>query len=289
MSSKLQHKLYNHEVPPPPDSWEKIAAALDESHLSDAFPARLYHFETAPPAGLWEKIEAALSPAQQPEYPKKNKTYYYLRLAAAAVLAGFIAMTAIWYLKPDKNNTQLLNESPSVQQPVPEPPTAHEKPEEKMKETESLADAVRDDAALEASKKTFARLDLPAHKRILALNPAYLSEPVEHRRPRSHPDPGERYKDIHLTKAYPSIPFNQDPYNISGRYSMLITPDGNIIRLTKRWGSLLLCVAGEDQDEECIEQLKKWRERIAAAPVTPSSDGFLELLNLVSSLKENRP
>ena len=45
------------------------------------------------------------------------------------------------------------------------------------------------------------------------------------------------------------------------RYVMLMTPDGNIIRMSKKLGGLVCCVSGQEQDEECKSQLKVWRKR----------------------------
>ncbi len=58
--SSLQDKMYNHEVTPPANTWDKIAASLDESEIENEFPTRLYSHEVSPPANTWDKITAAL-------------------------------------------------------------------------------------------------------------------------------------------------------------------------------------------------------------------------------------
>ncbi len=39
--------------------------------------------------------------------------------------------------------------------------------------------------------------------------------------------------------------------------------------MSKKLGNIVCCVAGEEQDDECKDQLKKWQEKIAASPVAP--------------------
>jgi hypothetical protein len=73
---------------------------------------------------------------------------------------------------------------------------------------------------------------------------------------------------------------------IAERYVMLMTPDGNIIRMSKKWSELVCCVAGEDQDKDCKDQIKKWQEKIATSSLAPSPGNFMDILNLVNSLNE---
>jgi hypothetical protein len=289
MSNRLQHKLYNYEASPPGKLWDKIAAALDESHLSASFPTKLYNLETNPPPGVWENIDSALSVPGETVIPKRNRTIHFLRYAAAAVLIGIIAFTVTWFINTDTKKGQSDQQATPVVVAAPDTVLKDEVADKTHNEAEALADASRDDAALEASKKTFARLDLPVKTRMMAINPMYLSEPVENRRMAGHMNPGEIYRDIYYHNIPVSIPFNQDPYDVTDRYIMLMTPDGNIIRMAKKWGELLFCVAGEEQDEHCTDQLKKWREKIASAPVAPSPGNFLDILSLLQSLKENHP
>lgn len=69
---------------------------------------------------------------------------------------------------------------------------------------------------------------------------------------------------------------------------MLMTPDGQFIRMSKKLGDLLCCVSGEEQDPDCIDQMKRWRQKIAISNLTPSPGNFMDILNLVKSLQENR-
>ena len=61
---------------------------------------RIYHLETPPPAGVWERIAHVLDEDEQQKTPVipitgKNKTNW-LKMALAASLVGFVAMTGLW-------------------------------------------------------------------------------------------------------------------------------------------------------------------------------------------------
>lgn len=74
---------------------------------------------------------------------------------------------------------------------------------------------------------------------------------------------------------------------LADRYVMLMTPDGNIIRMSKKWSDLLCCVSGEEQDADCKDQLKKWQQKIASSELAPSPGNFMDILGLVNSLNES--
>lgn len=283
MSERLQHTLYNYEVTPPEKVWERIAASIDESHLSNSFPATLYNMESKPPIGVWEKIESNLAERSEVVMPVRRQFYRVRRYAMAAILIGIVALGSLWIFNiSGKNEAATIETIPQKDDSInksSEIVTAPEIAEDKIQEQ-------RDDAALEASKGTFAKLDISPQKRIMAMNPQFHSFPVETARNKEQ-NPAETYRNIFYGSINPSIHLDADRYNISDRYVMLLTPDGHIIRMAKKWGDLVCCVAGEDPDEVCTDQLKKWRDKIASAPVAPSPGNFLDILSLINALREN--
>ena len=284
MSDRLQYRLYNYEVNPPEKVWGKIASSLDESHLSETFPSKLYNLEATPPSGVWEKIENSLYEEPQTAVPIRRKYSARFRYAAAAILIGLVAFVSFLIINNPNKYEIAIN-------PSEEKDSVSDKPSENMIPTDDSVDESqeeRDDAALEASKQTFARLDI-SPQRIIAMNPEFLTRPVEARRNINELSPEETYRDIYYSSINSAIHLDADKYNISDRYVMLMTPDGHIIRMAKKLGDLVCCVAGEDTNEECTDQLRKWRSKIASAPIAPSPGNFLDILDLVNSLKENNP
>ncbi len=53
--SSLRDKMLNYESVPPKNTWDKIAAALDEANNGDQFPHTPSCHGNAPPAMAWER------------------------------------------------------------------------------------------------------------------------------------------------------------------------------------------------------------------------------------------
>jgi hypothetical protein len=52
INAKFPQRLYEAEVTPPADAWNKIATAVEK----EEYPTKLYNLEVAPPSGAWQKI-----------------------------------------------------------------------------------------------------------------------------------------------------------------------------------------------------------------------------------------
>ena len=61
MSNGFQHRLYEIEVTPPPQVWEKLAAGLDEINADNLIANKFNKAELAAPLSVWEKINESLS------------------------------------------------------------------------------------------------------------------------------------------------------------------------------------------------------------------------------------
>ncbi len=312
MSSGSHHKLYDYEVAPPPGTWAKIEAELDESELSQKFPSALYNMESAPPAFAWQKIAAALDePALVNDYaaklagievappatawdkiktaiepePVQRKIVPWVKYAAAAAIIGLLVL----------GGTRLFNNTKKDEGIAVDKTISPEHSNDPGKELVSLADGelaiadmnaameeARNDAALEASKHTFAKLDVNA-KRSKIKNAAdfvFLQDDVYP--PSSVGIRGlPEFEDENASAPPPA------ETDITSRYIVLMTPEGNIIRISKKLRNLVCCVSGEEMDKDCVDQLKKWREKIANPAAAHSPANFLDLLHMLNSTQEN--
>lgn len=282
MSSGLKDKMYNYEVTPPPNTWDKIASALDESHLSSEFPAVLYNLESQPPANAWKKIEASLNEEQA--IPQRRRIIPFLRYAAAAAIIFFLAWGSIQLFKGKNAEEEIAKEETT--QPVTQPVVpSNNIPSTTNSENVTISDTKRDDVALENSKRTYASLDLPARNRARSLTASLYIEPVD---PVNSLEinPQDTYKELQYADVHMDPDHQETLATTANRYIMLMTPEGNIIRMSKKLGDLLCCVAGEDVDEECKDQMKRWRQKLASSSVAPSTGNFMDILNLVKSLQD---
>lgn len=308
MSSGLQHKMYNYEVLPPAGVWEKIDAEIDESAMHRKYPsllrnsqvtppvhawnriaaaldevalvtdygARLAAIEIAPPATVWNKINTSLDGEKEILLSARRRIFPFLRYAAAAAVIALVAFGALQLLKPNKGNQEIVSKQMPASKEIETPIPAIKEQNTSLVSDKIIAaeDETRNDAALEASKKTLATLNKPSSTKMDIAAGYYFEHDIVTGTTRG-------------LDEYFVPPQDDPPGNPSaGRYIILMTPDGNIIRMSKKLSDLVCCVSGEEQDEECIDQIKKWRKKIADSPANQSPGNFMDILSLVSSLQE---
>lgn len=258
--SSFENKLRNYEVVPPAGAWEKIAAALDEEHK---FPARLYNMEITPPAAAWDAIHASLdSPAAV--VPMRKRTSAFFRYAAAAVFTGIAALGIIkWTGSNRTEGSGMANAANGGAQNSENRPSTIQK----------FTGNKDENKAPGKTKPELAGLGQPA------------GDPV--RKNRGPAISTARYTErINNEGALPMYAYEDHLPKMADRYITLMTPQGNFIRMSKKWEDLICCVSGEEQDDDCRTQLKKWQEKIAASPLTNSPGNVLDILHLVNSLDE---
>jgi hypothetical protein len=267
-------------VNPPARIWLNIATALDEPVFINDYSTKLSGIEITPPAAAWNKIKASLDEEYEAAIPEHRRFSPFLKYAAAATIIGFLAWGGL-RLFNDKS-PDAIEAKQDIKQPGNSETTL---PRETVKLVDenadstfvaSSADEARNDAALEASKKTYAKLDvsIPRSKIKEAANFFFASEDYD-------------YIPAGTTRGLTIEPEVTPAIDISKRYIMLMTPDGYIIRMSKKLRELVCCVSGEEQDKDCVDQLKIWREKIASPSTTHSSGNFMNVLNIVNSVQEN--
>lgn len=306
MNSGVKHKLLAHEVTPPPGVWEKIAAELDESELHHDFPSKIYEAEVIAPAGVWNKIAAeldgsplhhsfptklyeaeiaapaatwdniaaALDAENEVASPKRKLIAPWIRYAAAAVVIGLVAWGGLNLINNNKKgdskiaSEELIHKTATNADIVatPQGPT-------NVINTQDInqdkTDEERNDAALEASKKTFAKLDMPvnSHKLKNIASSYSFASSIE-------------------TEPIDNYVAERDPADLSDRYIVLMTPDGHFVRMAKKLSNMVCCVSGEEQDKDCVDQMSRWKEKMACSPTGHSTGSFLDILSLIKSLDD---
>ncbi|MEO8405745.1 MAG: hypothetical protein ABI480_14150 [Chitinophagaceae bacterium] len=301
--STLQNKLNNYEVVPPAAAWDNIAAALDEGVQGAQFPSKLNNMEVAPPVAAWGNIAAALDEnAQDVQFPSKlynmevippaaawtiisdsiqqqdpkvvsinKRRSSFYKYTVAAVLISIIALAGMKWIGNFNSGTAGIATT--------NPPVKSTSSEKKITPSDQSA-TVEGTATIPSTEKDpvlLAEVESPvkSHLRKSALQTASAID-------YSYDETAAR--DV---SANPIYAYEDHIPNIADRYIMLMTPDGKFIRMSKKWGNLICCVSGEEQDADCKDQLKKWQEKIASSTLAPSPGNFLDILSLVSSLEDN--
>lgn len=307
MSSGARHKMYDYEVAPPQGVWEKIEAELEESELSHKFPSVLYQLEAEPPSTAWQHIAMALNePAMESDYaaklsgievippvrawekisaaldprPAKTSILVFVKYAAAAAVIGLMIFGGIRLFNTNKKESPIANQpgqSTGIEHLVTADNGAASNNEGDTKDPDPIEQDAKDDAALEESKKTYALLG--SNSRVSKVKNVadffFIADDYN-------------YEPTVSTRGLPdfSEEWESPAPDISDRYIVLMTPDGNIIRMPKKFGDLVCCVSGEEVDKDCKDQLQQWRSKIANPAVTHTPGNFLDLLHMLKTLQD---
>lgn len=272
-----QHKLYDYQVTPPAEAWKNIATELEElqalkplgqqllaleteppaaawnhilEHLEEEHSfsnvaGRLRALEVAPPAAAWDKIDAELDAAKPVSKlaPVKKGAFNWSKYAVAACIVGLLGFSIFHLVEKSNRDSNGIIAD------------LFEKKEDSSKPSVALHD----------SKIKPAIKPHPETGSDLALN-----EPVKPVQIKTAS--GNTYKTtVEKNKA------------IQGRYIMLMTEDGNVVRMSKKLGNMADCVAGENNSEDCNYQIEQWQKEMAKAPVAATPDNILDILELARS------
>ncbi len=269
------NKLGSIAVAPPIKVWQSIAATLDEADLVNDYAGKLSSIAVTPPAATWNKIKTSLNAEHEAAIPEHRRLSPLLKYAAAAAIIGFLAWGGIKLFDNKSGDNVVAKQKTTPPDNNNETATINNTVDENIAVSDITAsmEEARNDAALEASKKTYAKLDVATTRSKIkkAANFFFVADNYE---------PTGTRSIIMEPEETPSI-------DISNRYVMLMTPDGNIIRMSKKLKELVCCVSGEEQDKECVDQMKKWREKIASPSTIHSSSNFMDILNIVNSMQDN--
>ncbi|MBS1921115.1 MAG: hypothetical protein JST17_12760 [Bacteroidetes bacterium] len=288
MSDQLRNKMYHYEVSPPQGLWNKITTSLNEQEAENEISSKLANLEIPPPSSAWQHINAALEKDIKIPHSKHKTLFYILRFAAAAVILALMIFGGIRIIKNNSGNNEVAstkNTSPSLDSSAP---SANKSVTEVPLIHSAESDEERDNAALEESKKTLAKNDVPVSKILKLARENYLSAPARYIE-NDEEEGDNNYSSPHYTDILrPFLAITSTTEDLSDRYIMLQSSDGNFFRISKKLADLICCISGEEQDAGCKDQLQRWREKIASSPVAPSPGNFMDILSLLTSLQNDK-
>jgi negative regulator of sigma E activity len=297
LDNKFPSTLYNSTITAPATVWTAISESLDELQLGSKFPETLYNLSAPPPAQAWDKIQAALdSAATAPVIPARRKVIPFVRYAAAAAVLAIVAFGTVRILSSGNQQSadSGVKNTPASGIVTTVPPAGNDNTNNVattpvINEPSAITnDEARNDAALEDSKQTYASLDRSDKQRMKKVSEEFFRAPADPIEVSANFNPVHTYEDLECTDVNtPVFASGSSSIDMAGRYAMLVTPDGHIIRISKKLGDLVCCVSGEEQDDECVDQLKKWRKKIANSPVAPSPGNFMDILDMLHTLKDS--
>jgi len=290
VSSDFKTRLFNLEIAPPLAVWDKITFALDDIALTEGLSSKLYQLEVVPPVSVWQKISSVLQREnREAPVPFLQKARPYYRYAAAAVIIGLITF-AVSLLTSKKNIANVAKETPLS--PSKQSPPALQKDNQ---------------ISNKENQNTIALLTAPNKKRMIAASFLPAGKTVEEilmqklmNSPNHYSTPAvlesnfsiDGFENNSNQLNYPTRSSSDFPSKSTqvNRYMMLLRPDGYMFRMSKKLSNMVNCMyslSAIEEDENCRDQVKKWREKIAKSTINPSPDNFMDILTLIKSLDDN--
>ena len=293
MSNEFQERLYNYEFNPPATVWDKIILALDQPPATEEFPPKLYNLQIPPPPGVWQKISSALTKNNEVKHPVPfiNRIRTYYRYAAAAVLVGFITFLISFLINKQNIANVAKEQIIPVKQNSISPQKNNDQNNKQKQETTVLTTQVP-----EPNKKRLiaASFSNPGKSLAQLLQNKMINIPVAYSSPatlQTNYSADNLENDTeYLDYSPPAITYDPSKISQINNYILLLRPDGNIIRVSKKFADMIGCMytpSLNSSDENCREQIKTWRKKMAKSLVTPSQDNFMDILTLIKSLQEN--
>jgi len=258
--NKLSQKLEALEVTPPPAVWSHIAAQLDEVNQENKLSKKLYNTEVTPPPAMWDKISRELDDQEALKVIEKKLahlevqppagTWASIRSALDAPQqkpAATVASMGYGWLKYIAAACFITIISITAYFIFKD---------ESASDNAYTADNIRKElpASSTASIKKAAPVPQDAGKAALA---------------------GIRTK---LGNAY--VASQERNTELQNRYIILMTPEGNIVRMSKKVSNLADCIAGEDSS--CDEQISQWQKEMANNAAVATPDNFLDMLDIAA-------
>lgn len=279
--SDFRKRLYDLEIAPSLNVWEKITAALDEPAFPEKLSSKLYDLQINPPSQIWKKISSTLDSDESLPVPfiKKIKPYY--KYAGAAILIGLMIFTISLFMSKKNEANVEMEQSSLPNKQLLSPGNTHEKNFETAFHNENT----RNEKKQYATHSRSANIEQSIQKKLLTL-PNHSSTPADLQTNFSVDELKERSKQLTQT-AREDIDYHGDYF--LNRYVTLLRPDGYIIRMSRKFAGMIGCIYNSpslNENEDCKDQLNKWREKIAKSPLIPSPDNFMDILTLIKYLQE---
>lgn len=256
MSSQIQHKLFNYEVPPPQGVWNKIAESLDEN-ISLTLSEKLYQYEEEPSTTVWQNISSQLDDSSKQEakvvpfFVRYRKPLKYS--AAVAIFAFAALLTSLFISKKSESELPAQNIAGSIST---KKDTSKSPIESKVENSlAKLSEGNKTEHSVAQSKVSRNKQD--NYENSSSSFESFL------------PQQAERNEVVSSSV-------------LNDKYMMYSDDDGNVVRLPKKIFSAFACPA---DDIICKQKLQQLKQKFAASAMTADFNGLLQILK---SLQENQ-
>lgn len=308
MSEELKKKLFDYEVSPPDNAWVKIVDALGEE-INAEFPHQLYDVEIVPPADTWNRIASSLEPANKEEYAEKlyqlevvppidawqnisgalheehaapmisprRKIAPIARYAVAASLIAFVAFGVLKLLNQKSNDRGIADKTVAPQKtspPTVQPSNAQTPPVQAVPVLSNN---------LPKERLPLAKTTTVSKKELTTNQSSYMTQTPDMA---FAANSSAAFQQASLRGEVPgNCPLIVD----ADRYLNFMNPDGSLVRISKKLADAVGCYYNSgtsDEYKQCQEQMKRWRDKITQSSSAPSTDNFMNVLDIIKSVQD---
>jgi len=280
VTAEFPHKLYEAEIAPPNDAWNNIVSALEPVE-KEAFPAKLHAMEVPPPADIWQKISGALRDENSIRtIPPRKKIIPIIRYAIAASLIAFAAFGVVRLLNQKVDDQGIAKtvvpqkRSPATIQPGSEQTSpVHPVP--------VLSNNLPKEPIVLAKTKTALK------KKPSTSQASYMTQTPD----MAYAVNSSSASDFQQASLRQDVPGNCPLLVDADRYLNFMNHDGSLVRVSKKLADAVGCCYNNgtsDEYKQCQEQMKIWRDKLSQSSSTPSTDNFMDVLDIIKSAQDKK-
>jgi hypothetical protein len=231
--------------------WEKISEALSDHQPFAAIAKKLSAAEVTPPADMWRKIEANLNNTKSRIVTFSSVKIFAKYIVPAAAFLGIIVTVGYFVMQ---NSSQQKNTVASTVESV------------FIDKDSALAsdDLPETTAGNEIGKSSNTLLKNTAANRQTAAAAAVPENIITTSKGNAYTTTIEKNKEM------------------DGNYIVIMTKEGNVVRMNKKMSSMADCIAGDDNSQDCDNKITEWQKELANVPALATPDNILALLELAN-------
>ena len=291
MSVGLQKRLYEMEVDPPAEVWNRLSAVLDEINSDNKLSEKIYGAAATPGYNSWEKIKNVLD-EDAASSVTKTRIFNFRRLAVAAIFIGIIVSAYFLFFNKQNESTGITTVEPPVKKAesvvtgnnenkVAPPTSINLTPIATTDKQQKLNPAVK-----------------PGSVKIQTTNPSLNK--VNEDGPVLLASIGDEVQNKdHLGDKIFKEPIDDLSMVASNsNYVSIVSADGRLVKIPSHLAGLAPYLQQKPGESDYLDILfeesvywkdkfKEWREKLAQSPVTPSFDNFFDIIGLLKTIQEN--
>lgn len=289
MNSEFQKKLYELEIAPPQQVWEKLAAGLDEINADNLLANKILKAELIPPSGVWGKINDSLYKAKKSGVEKKGIVINLKKVVVAAICTGLILSAWLLFINPKQRNNALV-----TTQTAPSPDKIN---------SDNKTEFIPKTAGIELKSSETNTTSFPNNKNNLPGRRSSFTQIAFTQA--KYKEPSLLINDGHSVSIPDEKPsdkiFDQPIDDLSlvttdEHYLTMVNANGRIVKIPTHLAYLAPRMQDKPVTEDYNEimfgegafwkdKLNEWRYKLATSPVS-SGDIFSNMVELLKSVQE---